>query len=177
MEGRKLFRVITIIMFIAKYSDADCQDYARNSEKCNFNGNYQCGKCVCNEPFFGAACECDKGTGTIEDKERQCIRDNDTGLICSGRGECRCGLCQCHSKGMNSFQLYMGTYCECDDYSCQYYSGLLCGGLTRGKCDCGICTCYDGFKGENCGCTTDNSTCVYNGAHTVRCITVWVTTP
>ncbi|XP_061186067.1 integrin beta-1-A-like isoform X2 [Saccostrea echinata] len=146
----------------------DCESEAKmeankNHANCNYNGTYVCGMCVCNEPYFGDKCDCNKGTGTIADKEKECIQDKNTTIICNGRGECNCGKCICRERQKGTAQFYTGTYCECDDYSCPYYSGLICGGLSRGQCDCGTCKCNEGFKGKNCGCSTDNSTCLYNG--------------
>ncbi|XP_078322217.1 integrin beta-1-A-like isoform X1 [Crassostrea virginica] len=135
----------------------------RNHEKCNYNGTYVCGMCVCDDPYYGDTCDCNKGSGTIADKERECIQDKNTSIICNGRGECNCGKCVCRERQKGTAQFYTGSHCECDDYSCPYYSGVICGGLSRGVCDCGRCVCNEGYKDKNCGCKTDNSTCMYNG--------------
>lgn len=57
-------------------------------------------------------------------------RDKNTTIICNGRGECNCGKCTCRERQKGTSQFYTGTFCECDDYSCPYFSGLICGGET-----------------------------------------------
>ncbi|XP_048754285.1 integrin beta-1-B-like isoform X2 [Ostrea edulis] len=161
-----LYDTLTIKLRIK--CECDCESEKerednKNHVNCNYNGTFVCGMCVCNEPFFGEKCDCDKGTGTIADKERECIQDKNTTIICNGRGECNCGKCTCRERQKGTSQFYTGTFCECDDYSCPYFSGLICGGLSRGQCNCGTCECQPGFTGKNCGCSTDNSTCMYNG--------------
>jgi hypothetical protein len=47
---------------------------------------------------------------------------------CNGRGECKCGFCECFSRGSNMTECYFGRYCECDDFSCPKHEGKLCGG-------------------------------------------------
>lgn len=49
-------------------------------------------------------------------------------VICSGRGECVCGSCECFQRRAQSAQKYSGEYCHCDDYSCSFDNNLLCGG-------------------------------------------------
>ena len=49
-------------------------------------------------------------------------------IICSGRGECICGACQCFARRAHSAQRYTGAYCQCDDYSCPFYDMQLCAG-------------------------------------------------
>lgn len=46
--------------------------------------------------------------------------------VCSGHGECVCGQCVCNVIRGN--QKYSGQYCECNDFSCNYHNGALCGG-------------------------------------------------
>lgn len=41
--------------------------------------------------------------------------------ICSGVGNCMCGKCEC-------FLGFDGEKCECSDWNCCFYNGLLCGG-------------------------------------------------
>lgn len=42
-------------------------------------------------------------------------------VLCSGVGQCVCGVCQC-AEG------YSGPFCECDDRLCGYFQRELCGG-------------------------------------------------
>ena len=41
--------------------------------------------------------------------------------VCSGNGACICGQCECNRP-------LSGQYCECNDFSCDYYDGEMCGG-------------------------------------------------
>lgn len=47
------------------------------------------------------------------------------GLICSGRGECECGICICQVTEPRTFY---GPRCECHDWICPTYDGKTCGG-------------------------------------------------
>ena len=48
--------------------------------------------------------------------------------ICSGRGECVCGNCQCKSRRGDLPLIYTGRWCECDDSRCPSFNGAVCGG-------------------------------------------------
>ena len=57
---------------------------------------------------------------------------------CSGKGECVCGICECNPVSpANPSQRYSGKYCECNDYSCDYANGELCGGKRERRSSCG----------------------------------------
>lgn len=58
-----------------------------------------------------------------ESSLRRC-RTSD-GLICSGRGECDCGICICQVTDPGTFY---GPRCECHDWVCPTYDGKTCGG-------------------------------------------------
>uniref|UniRef100_A0A8D2M9M3 Integrin beta n=1 Tax=Zonotrichia albicollis TaxID=44394 RepID=A0A8D2M9M3_ZONAL len=75
--------------------------------------------------------------------------------LCSGRGECSCNQCQCYES---EFGNIYGPFCECDDFSCARYKGVLCSG--HGECHCGECKCHAGFIGDNCNCSTETDSCV-----------------
>ena len=47
---------------------------------------------------------------------------------CEGRGKCICGMCDCYMINRWEPRTYSGQFCECNDYSCDYWNGLLCGG-------------------------------------------------
>ena len=57
------------------------------------------------------------------------FRDN-TSALCDGHGRCDCGRCICDAVSPTTPQLrYTGTYCQCNDYNCDYHDGKICGGL------------------------------------------------
>uniref|UniRef100_A0A8D2Q6Z7 Integrin beta n=1 Tax=Varanus komodoensis TaxID=61221 RepID=A0A8D2Q6Z7_VARKO len=122
------------------------------SAKCNFNGNFVCGQCVCNPGWRGAACNC--STSASADNT-PCLRPGDT-EPCSGRGECLCGQCQCYSE--DETQRYEGQFCEFDNLQCPRTSGFLCN--DRGRCYMGQCACESGWEGPGCECPTSNITCL-----------------
>ncbi|MGH0159601.1 UNVERIFIED_CONTAM: hypothetical protein FKN15_037756 [Acipenser sinensis] len=91
-----------------------------NSSRCSAGkGTFQCGMCVCNPGHMGPHCEC-----TEENIQTSPCKENLAGESCNGQGECYCGQCVCHPS---SFGRIYGAYCECDDFSCVRYRGLLCG--------------------------------------------------
>ncbi|KAJ6660314.1 hypothetical protein lerEdw1_017737, partial [Lerista edwardsae] len=122
------------------------------SSKCNFQGDFVCGLCVCNPGWLGDTCDCSVTSST---DNQACIRPNDT-EPCSGRGECLCGVCQCYSEG--PAQRYEGPFCEFDNLQCSRASGFLCN--DRGRCYMGQCVCESGWEGLGCECPTSNETCV-----------------
>ena len=56
-----------------------------------------------------------------------------TSEVCEGKGQCVCGVCDCYPVLAleDPSKKYSGTYCQCDDYACDYYEGQLCGGTWR----------------------------------------------
>ncbi|CAF0786166.1 unnamed protein product [Didymodactylos carnosus] len=128
-----------------------------NSSLCSFHGNYECGVCTCARGFYGKECECDIASSAGDSKVEQCKKPG-TQITCSGRGECLCGRCKCFKEGG---QRIYGDYCECDDFSCPRKNDSVCSGPDHGECDCGKrCKCHAGWTGEDCSCTTNNSTCL-----------------
>ncbi|XP_045172698.2 integrin beta-like protein 1 [Mercenaria mercenaria] len=119
-----------------------------------------CGQCECEPEYYGKRCECDASYGvTSEEARSQCINPRSADyVLCSGRGECICGMCSCLPRRSGSPQRFTGQYCECDDYSCPYHSNRMCGG--NGQCVCGECQCYPGFEGDSCDCPTALDTCM-----------------
>lgn len=74
------------------------------------------------------ACVCYRQVGgkcklSTDASQRRC-RTSD-GLICSGRGECVCGVCICR---VSEPGMYYGPRCECHDWVCATYDGKACGG-------------------------------------------------
>ncbi|KAG8434156.1 hypothetical protein GDO86_012506 [Hymenochirus boettgeri] len=76
--------------------------------------------------------------------------------ICSGRGECLCGVCQCYSEP--SSQQYEGEFCQYNNFECPRIGGFLCN--DRGRCFKGACACDDGWEGDSCQCPSSNQTCL-----------------
>lgn len=130
-----------------------------NSPRCNNSGTYECGACTCDKDHYGKFCECDGSEASDEEALSKCIQPGTT-AICSGRGQCRCGVCECASRTSSSKETYSGDFCECDNYACDYHHGELCGGEDRGECVCGKCICNEGYKNSDCGCATTNTSCI-----------------
>ncbi|KAL0268505.1 UNVERIFIED_CONTAM: hypothetical protein PYX00_010424 [Menopon gallinae] len=65
------------------------------------HGTCVCGKCQCNAGWTGDACDCRASNET-------CIPP-EGGEICSGKGECECGVCRCKEEEEGR---YSGRYCE-----------------------------------------------------------------
>ncbi|XP_069791489.1 integrin beta-6 isoform X2 [Narcine bancroftii] len=129
----------------------NCQTNAEhNSTRCSGNGTLQCGVCICNAGRFGPHCECEEESVSFGSCKNSAENNS-----CSGRGDCLCGQCACHPSEFG--QIY-GAFCECDDFSCVRFNGLLCGG--HGSCDCGECLCDQGWTGEYCNCTTSIDLCI-----------------
>ncbi len=58
--------------------------------------------CQCDEEYTGGACECIRDNSTCVDPAG--LPGDD---LCSGAGQCQCGLCIC-----NDYSLTFGQYCE-----------------------------------------------------------------
>lgn len=127
--------------------------------KCSNVGLYECGICQCPANRYGAACQCTGNETTSESSMAACRKDSSS-LVCSGRGICLCGECICYqqSESLTLGRVY-GPYCECDNFSCSYHDGKICGGPKRGQCECGSCACEDGWTGEACECPSTDHSC------------------
>lgn len=128
------------------------------SPVCKNKGTYECGICSCETGSFGQNCECDSSDLNWVQNDRQCFRNQNDTKPCSGHGNCVCNQCVCHST--RSEGKYNGEFCECEDYSCPFFEGQICGGQTRGECKCGRCECNQYFKGPSCECPLSEEICI-----------------
>ncbi|XP_023220339.1 integrin beta-PS-like [Centruroides sculpturatus] len=143
--------------------ECQCEEHdkeERKSPKCSGNGTFECGICNCDPGRYGEKCECsgDGTEGYDQMDTTRCFGGNDT-VVCSGRGKCFCGKCQCEMR-TDPEEKVSGKYCECDNFSCDRRDNLLCGGPDRGKCECGRCVCMPGWKGDVCDCRDSVDTCL-----------------
>ncbi|XP_073444037.1 integrin beta-4 isoform X4 [Dendrobates tinctorius] len=123
-----------------------------DSPKCNRNGHFSCGRCECKEPWRGEFCNC----SSLQSIDSQsCVAPNST-EICSGRGECLCGVCQC--SGESPIHQYQGEFCQYNNFQCPRTGGFMCN--DRGSCYMGACACISGWEGVGCECPTSNQTCL-----------------
>ncbi|KAM3915958.1 integrin beta-5-like [Leptodactylus fuscus] len=107
--------------------DCNCscsQHVESNSGKCSGNGTYSCGMCKCDAGFLGARCECGEEDDSSDVSLITC-RESESHTVCNGRGRCICGLCSCYES---EFGRISGSYCQCDDFSCARFKGVLCSG-------------------------------------------------
>ncbi|KAI1891396.1 hypothetical protein AGOR_G00143390 [Albula goreensis] len=133
------------------------QHRVADSPSCNSKGALECGACRCKVGHAGTFCECDESMLDQEDMSGLCRRDN-TSEVCSAHGDCVCGECVCHKSRRSPDHAYYGKYCECDNFRCDQFQGLLCGG--RGKCECGVCQCFPEFTGSACECPLGLQSCM-----------------
>ncbi|KGL80526.1 Integrin beta-4 [Tinamus guttatus] len=128
------------------------QQQELSSPKCNFNGDFACGQCICHAGWRGDACDCSPASSL---NNEACIRPGDV-EPCSGRGECLCGKCQCYPEDLSL--RFDGEFCQYDVLQCPRTSGFLCN--DRGRCSKGACVCESGWEGPGCECPTSNDTCI-----------------
>lgn len=141
--------------------DCDCEkpwNEEKNSDKCSAgNGTYECGICSCYSNRNGRQCECDSQDADQTKDEASCSQ-NMTNALCSSRGHCRCGVCECNPPTIPGGKIW-GPFCECDNFSCDRHDDEFCNG-EHGTCDCGECICKKGWKGSACECRDTNETCM-----------------
>ncbi|XP_046678492.1 LOW QUALITY PROTEIN: integrin beta-PS-like [Homalodisca vitripennis] len=137
--------------------------YKESAPECSDVGTYKCGVCECDSGHFGHKCECGSDNTQQPDKDIDltagCRPDNMTVNDCSGRGTCVCGQCDCDTRP-NPEEKISGSFCECDNFSCNRHNGLLCSGPDHGQCVCGKCMCASGWTGSACDCRATNDTCI-----------------
>lgn len=102
------------------------QGYQPNAIECKEKGTFVCGVCSCNPGFYGKQCECEGNKSDKSISVTDCKPDNQTTELCSGHGTCKCGVCDCDKRPHNPQELFYGTYCECDNFSCKRSSGQVC---------------------------------------------------
>ncbi|XP_055355464.1 integrin beta-PS-like [Paramacrobiotus metropolitanus] len=137
---------------------AEMQVTPENAAQCSFNGTYSCGVCSCMPGTFGRSCECNADTVPGDDKNIGCRADNTSAVLCSGRGQCVCGECQCDPmQSVN--EVISGKHCECDNFSCDRHQGAVCGGPDHGTCECKTCVCKAGWTGQACECEESTDAC------------------
>ena len=71
------------------------------------------------DTFFGDRCQCPGNHSNPLNPESSCRQDSQLQL-CSGRGSCECGVCQCDKQP--DMEVW-GQFCECDNVSCDRSSG------------------------------------------------------
>ncbi|KAG8137589.1 hypothetical protein E2320_004813 [Naja naja] len=110
------------------------------------HGKCDCGKCKCEEGWYGDACQYPTICNFTRRKSNEMCK-NSQDIICSNAGTCHCGRCKCDNLKGNG--LIHGKYCECDDRECiDEETGLMCTG--HGMCYCGNCYCEAGWHGDKC---------------------------
>ncbi|KAL1494675.1 hypothetical protein ABEB36_010241 [Hypothenemus hampei] len=142
-----------LIIDLEVICDCECaskKDIAHS--QCSDQGDLECGICRCYEGRFGTNCHCDWTESTSEDPNL-CVKPDGRNETCSGQGKCKCGKCECKLRS-DPRELIYGKYCECDNFSCPHKCS------SRGTCDCGKCNCENGWTGEGCDCSTDQSQCI-----------------
>ncbi|KAK4829897.1 hypothetical protein QYF61_007289, partial [Mycteria americana] len=128
------------------------------------HGKCDCGKCKCDEGWYGEACQYPTTCNLTRKKSNEMCK-NSQDIICSGAGTCQCGRCKCANSEGNG--LVYGKFCECDDRECiDDETEEIC----TGTCVCGECTCHDvdptgdwgDIHGDTCECDERNCKAVYD---------------
>ncbi|XP_037802014.1 kielin/chordin-like protein [Penaeus monodon] len=85
-------------------------------------------------------------------------KETEASQPCSGRGTCACGECRCNER-TDPQELVSGQFCECTNFLCDRYNGVLCSGPDHGECICNKCQCKPGWVGEACECEDSVENC------------------
>ncbi|XP_034467487.1 integrin beta-1-like [Hippoglossus hippoglossus] len=138
----------------------DCQcDCSRSREEssvaCSGHGALMCGQCECYDSYTGQNCQRDKDSSFSQNVDF--CRSRPKAPVCSGRGECVDGFCECEARA-NPQQRYSGRFCECSNFDCPYANAKICGG--HGMCECGRCLCDDDWTDEDCSCSMETASCM-----------------
>ena len=153
--------------------DFDCMEtMIANSEKCNGNGNFACGVCLCFGNYFGKSCEFTRpDCPTPGSNCNDCINPVQPTEICSGNGTCPNDFCTCHIIPDGQIS---GKWCQCSTQDC-FNDGSdgtqrgICS--MHGNCECdpenghGIstCVCEPGWTGDKCRCPSSQNSCLAGG--------------
>uniref|UniRef100_A0AC35TTJ3 INB domain-containing protein n=1 Tax=Rhabditophanes sp. KR3021 TaxID=114890 RepID=A0AC35TTJ3_9BILA len=150
-------------IFVTPLCGCECertQNQDKGSNFCSKRGTLTCGACICEDTklYGGDRCECELsryGVSSNEELFGQCKNEDDS--VCSNKGKCRCGRCQC-----NFPDVIKGKFCECDNGSCpKDADGRLCS--SRGACECGKCLCENDYEGDDCSCPVNEDLCREDG--------------
>ncbi|KAM9252702.1 integrin beta-2 [Dugong dugon] len=148
----------TVTVHVRPQCECNCHDASSRRSHCSDRGVVECGICRCQPGYMGKSCECQTQGRSSQEIEGSCRKDNSS-VVCSGLGECICGVCVCHRTEDPKKHIY-GRYCECDTFNCERYEGQICGGEKRGKCECGKCQCSPEFEGSACQCLKSTKGCL-----------------
>lgn len=153
----------TIPIKIKYLCDCNCtKKTVYNSSDCSGNGQFECGKCICNPGYSRETCDC--ADANIQENRDKCIAPNAT-TVCSGetRGECKCGKCICINSELGEGRID-GEFCQCNSLDCPRDKNeqQICGGSDRGTCECNKCKCKPGWTGPSCSCSNKTSDCYQN---------------
>ncbi|KFM81349.1 Integrin beta-PS, partial [Stegodyphus mimosarum] len=88
-----------VLLDIDLLCECDCEKLENEevlSSECSNSGTYECGICSCEPNYFGRKCECQGDDIVKEDKLASCKKE-ENGTLCSGRGDCVCGVCDCYA--------------------------------------------------------------------------------
>lgn len=128
IKPHSLSEEITVALYVSCKCACDYNEHPStivNDIKCNTNGDFKCGVCRCHYGFYGDRCEC-SGNSAVNEDVSVCQMEAES-EVCSGRGYCKCGGCQCNPSSEPE-EIFSGKFCECSNYRCSRNRGLLCGG-------------------------------------------------
>ncbi|KAK7070025.1 Integrin beta-1, partial [Halocaridina rubra] len=165
-EGRNESVTIELTMICkCKCEEPGDPGFIVNDDLCNKNGDNKCGICSCHKGYVGRHCECEVDSAYTDITSDNLCRMDNSSSVCSGRGMCVCGKCQCNKR--EPPQEIYGEFCQCTNYENCYdiASGRSCSG--HGECKCSKCECNDGWTGPRCSCQDSQDKCIRPGTNKV----------